>query len=194
MELPYTVEPRPDTGTNNLTLGIWLFLASEVMLFGGLFSAYVALRRSGPSWRPDDLHMAPALFNTCVLLVSGVTMARSTQALRHADLRAGRRWMLATVALGLLFLTVKGVDYAALLHDGARPATSTFFAVFFLLTGAHALHVVGGIAVILFFASQARKTSRLPLAILTNRVSATGLYWYFVDVIWLIMFAALYLL
>src|SRR5215208_3694265 len=106
MEIPYTTEVRPDTGLTNPKLGIWLFLASEVMLFGSLFSSYALLRSGATTW-PDQsatVNVRLASINTVILVASSVTMLRGAAKLRAGDLAGFRRLMAITAALGVVFL------------------------------------------------------------------------------------------
>jgi len=196
MDIPYSVTPRADTGLTNTKLGIWLFLASEVMLFGGLFSAYVLLRKGAATW-PDGWTIANVplgALNTGVLISSSVTMVLSWVALREKDLSRFWLWMGFTILLGVMFLGIKLFEYADKFQHGLWPSTSTYMALYFTLTGLHALHVIGGVianTVLLgtSFGMWEREPGRL-----TNRVEAAGLYWHFVDVVWIFLFPVLYLL
>jgi len=196
MDIPYSVTPRPDTGLTNTRLGIWLFLASEVMLFGGLFSAFVLLRVGAATW-PESWTIANVplgALNTGVLITSSVTMVLSWVALKEKDLSRFWLWMGFTILLGVMFLGIKLFEYADKFQHGLWPSTSTYMALYFTLTGLHALHVVGGLAANTYlmgtsFTMWAREPERL-----TNRVEAAGLYWHFVDVVWIFLFPVLYLL
>ena len=196
MEIPYTTEVRPDTGVTNPKLGMWLFLASEVMLFGSLFSSYALLRAGAPAW-PDQsavLSVPMASVNTLILLASSVTIRYSWTALREQHLARFRQLMAFTILLGTVFLIVKGVEYNDKLALGLRPATSNFLALYFTMTGLHALHVVAGLVVNAYLLLPgARMWSAEPRRF-TNRVELAGLYWHFVDVVWLILFPVLYLI
>ena len=109
MEIPYTISTRPDTGLWNAKIGIWLFLASEVMLFGGLFSAYVFLRLDAPPgmWPHGLLNVPVGTMNTAILILSSVTVVLAWASLKMRNYRAYWWYMLATIACGLIFLTVK---------------------------------------------------------------------------------------
>ena len=139
MEIPYIVDERPDTGLNNVKLGIWLFLASEVMLFGGLFSTYILLRINAVDWPlgSDILSVPIGAFNTVVLITSSVTMVLCYAALKLDDLAGYKKYMGMTIGLSVLFLLVKAFEYYEHLAFGEVPATSTFLAIYFTLTGLH---------------------------------------------------------
>ena len=191
MSSPYAVEARPDTGVNNTTLGIWLFLASEIMLFGGLFSAYVSLRQGAGQWRPEFISPALGVIFSVPLLAAAFANARALRAARSRSFRHARGWLFATVGMSGLFVALKSMDYAGLAGDGITPATSTYFSVYFLLTGVHLAHVVGGVLVAGWLAMRG---AGLEAARFTNRIGATGLYWYFVDAVWVLILLTLYLL
>lgn len=196
MEIPYTVEPRPDTGVYNAKLGIWLFLASEVMLFGALFSSYVLLRVGATTWPHgyEHLNIPLATVNTVVLITSSVTMVMSWASLAMKNLRKFRVYMGATVGLACVFLVIKGFEYAAKFEHGLYPSTSTFMAIYFTLTGLHALHIIGGIIVNSYLLGPGSRMWRTDPARFTNRVEVAGLYWHFVDLVWIFLFPVLYLL
>ena len=153
MEIPYTVEERLDTGLNNVKLGIWLFLASEVMLFGGLFSSYVLLRVGAEEWpRGSEILDIPlATLNTIVLIGSSVTMVMAWVSLKMNDLGKFKLYMGSTVGLAGMFLIVKAFEYGEKFSHDLYPSDSTFLAIYFTLTGLHGLHVIGGIIVNSYF-------------------------------------------
>jgi heme/copper-type cytochrome/quinol oxidase subunit 3 len=186
--IPYTTEPRPDTRVTNVTMGIWLFLASEVMLFGALFSAYALLRTGAPSWPSgqDVLSLQLGSTNTVVLLMMTAAAWRA----RSQSDRAVRPLLAASTGFALVFLGLKGLEYAGEINRGMVPSASTFLAMYFTLTGLHALHVIGGIAANIWILAGA---GRVPAALTAGRVRAVTLYWAFVDVVWLVIFGLMYL-
>ena len=196
MEIPYTVEPRPDTGVYNAKLGIWLFLASEVMLFGALFSSYVLLRVGATTWPHgyEHLNIPLATVNTVVLISSSVTMVMSWASLAMKNIRRYRLYMGATIALACVFLVIKGFEYAAKFEHGLYPSGSTFMAIYFTLTGLHALHIVGGIIVNSYLLGPGSRMWKTEPERFTNRIEVAGLYWHFVDLVWIFLFPVLYLL
>jgi cytochrome c oxidase subunit III len=191
--IPFTVERRPDTGVNNVQLGVWLFLASEAMLFAGLFSAYFTLRAGAIApWTPFRNHLALASVNTVVLMIAGAALAFSARAARARDNRRFRSWLLVSCSFAMAFCAFKGSEYAEFIGAHLRPSTSTHLAMYFLLTGVHLLHVLGGVLVNAWIALTPKAAwSRAPEAVV-NRLEAAALYWYFVDAIWLIIFVVLY--
>jgi cytochrome c oxidase subunit 3 len=186
--IPYTTEPRSDTRVTNVTMGIWLFLASEVMFFGALFSAYALLRVGAPSWPSgrDVLSLAIGSANTFVLLWMTAAAWRA-----RARPHQTRLWLVMSTGLAILFLGFKGVEYAGEIRSGLLPSTSTFLAMYFTLTGLHALHVIGGIAANVWIVAGA---GRVPAPLSAGRVRAVTLYWAFVDVVWLAIFGLMYVL
>jgi heme/copper-type cytochrome/quinol oxidase subunit 3 len=194
MEIPYTVSPRPDTGLFNAKLGVWLFLASEVMLFGALFTTYILLRVAAPVWPHGELDVPLATVNTAVLITSSITMVMAWASLMMKQFGKFRLYMGATVLLGVVFLIVKFFEYSHHLHAGDLPSKNTFYAIYFTLTGLHGLHVIGGMIVNTYFWSRGRRMWNTQPERFTNRIEVAGLYWHFVDLVWIFLFPILYLL
>lgn len=203
--LPYTVEPHPVTGVYSGKLGVWLFLASEIMLFGALFSSYVVLRVTAPTEGPaqwlhhghelNQLSVPIGMLNTLVLIISSVTMVMAWASLKTGKFAAGRGYLAATVGLALLFLIIKLLfEYIPKIQHGFTPASHNFYALYFTLTGLHALHIVGGIIVIGWFILPGSSLWHKNPEYYTNRIECTGLYWHFVDLVWIFLFPVLYLL
>jgi cytochrome c oxidase subunit 3 len=197
LEIPYNNEPRPDTGLYNAKLGIWLFLASEVMLFGALFSSYIALRVGADTWPTGEavgLNIWLAAFNTVVLIASSVTMVMSWASLIEKNLSKFRLYMGATFLCGLIFMVVKAFEYSAKFSHGIYPKEDVFFAIYFTLTGLHGLHVLGGMIVNAYLWGPGAKMWQTDPVRFTNRVECAGLYWHFVDLVWIFLFPTLYLM
>lgn len=196
MEIPYTVSPRPDTGLTNGKLAIWLFLASEIMLFGALFASYVMLRVGATSWPPGAsyLNIPLATLNTVVLISSSVTMVLAWAALVKRDFGRFRLFMGITILCGFGFLIVKYFEYTAKFHHGLFPSTNTFLAIYFTLTGLHGLHVIGGMGVNAWLWGPGAAQWRSNPQHFTNRVENAGLFWHLVDLVWIFLFPVLYLL
>ena len=194
--IPYTTDVRPDTGLTNPKLGIWLFLASEVMLFGSLFSAYALLRTGAPSW-PDQsavLSVPFATLNTVILISSSITMVLAWVAARAGLLPRFRLYMGLTLLLGAGFMVVKGIEYADKFSHGLVPATDNFLGLYFTMTGVHAIHVLAGMIVNAYYLGPGASMFRTDPARFTNRIEIAGIYWHFVDVVWIFLFPVLYLL
>jgi len=194
MEIPYTVEPRPDSGLANGKLGIWLFLASEVMLFGALFSSYILLRVGAVEWPHGELNVWLGAVNTVILICSSVTMVVAWAQLKMNNFAKGRGYLILTAVLALVFLVNKYFEYAAHFSRGEGPWHSTFLAIYFTLTGLHGLHIIGGIVVMAYLAGPGAKLWNRNPDQYANRVEYTGLYWHFVDLVWIFLFPLLYLL
>ena len=194
MNIPYTVEARPDTGLANGKLGIWLFLASEVMLFGALFSTYIILRMGATDWPHGELNIPLGAINTVLLISSSVTMVMAWASLKMGEWGKHRIYLLTTVVLAAVFLVNKYFEYAAHFATGEGPWHSTFLAIYFTMTGLHGLHILGGVIVMLYLLGPGAGLYRRNPEQFTNRVEYTGLYWHFVDLVWIFLFPVLYLL
>lgn len=194
--IPYTSTVRPDTGFYNGKLGVWLFLASEIMLFGGLFSAYVFLRVGSPNWPHGSslLNVPIGAFNTVVLITSSMTMVMAWASLRLNEFKKFKFYLGATILLALVFLCVKAFEYSQKFAHHHYPSENNFFAIYFTLTGLHALHVLGGVIVNLYHWGPGSRLWRTEPIRFTNRIEVSGLYWHFVDLVWIFLFPVLYLL
>jgi cytochrome c oxidase subunit 3 len=206
--LAWVVEPYGDERQQReaASLGMWVFLATEVLFFGGLFAAYGIARVLHPegfieAGRETDLLLGS--INTALLLASSLTMAL---AVRAAQLRRqrGLGWLLwATVTIGALFLAVKGLEYHKEYHEGLVPwldfryegnhpgAARLFFFLYYMLTGLHALHMTIGLGVLGVLAWQSRD-GRYTEGWYTP-VEVSGLYWHFVDIVWTFIYPLIYL-
>ncbi len=194
MEIPYTIEAREDTGVNNAKLGIWLFLASEVMLFGALFTTYILLRVGAVTWPHNILNVPLATLNTIVLISSSVTMVMAWASLMMKDFGKFKLYMAITILCSLIFLVVKYFEYSEHIHAGEVPSHNTFFAIYYTMTGLHGLHIIGGIVVNAYFWGPGSKMWETEPERFTNRIEIAGLYWHFVDLVWIFLFPVLYLL
>ncbi|MFM2294809.1 MAG: hypothetical protein RLZZ350_1222 [Verrucomicrobiota bacterium] len=287
MEIPYAVQPRRDTGLYNAKVGIWLFLASEVMLFGAFFSSYILLRVGAPegTWPSGLLDIPIGTLNTAVLILSSWTVIMSWASLKMKKFGHFKIFQALTVLCALTFLGVKSFEYRAKFihyevwlnqpvtlerenHDthqkeslqvtritghikgdpmcldlakvkakgleriefeaepyhyaenklaarhnaGAHheeieipvsnikrlsayvPSHSTYFAIYFTMTFLHGLHVLGGALVMAYLFFTSNKMWKTDPDRLTNRVEVSGLFWHFVDLVWIFLFPVLYLL
>jgi|TARA_B110000263_G_C15175976_1_gene449221 heme/copper-type cytochrome/quinol oxidase subunit 3 len=198
MEIPYTIETREDTGLTNPKLGVWLFLASEVMLFASLFSSYVLLRVGAESWpnQASIVNIPLATLNTAVLITSSVTMVMSWVSLKLNDFAKYKLYMGLTFLGGVGFLIIKSFEYAEKFQHVPPylPSTNNFLGLYFLLTGLHAIHVIGGMVVNGYLWGPGAKMWASEPEKFTNRVEVAGLYWHFVDLVWIFLFPVLYLL
>lgn len=181
------------TGILNGKLGMWVFLASEVMFFTGLIGAYIVLR-IGLNWPGPEGHLSVPLgtLNTLILICSSTTIVLALAADEEAKMASVRRWLLATIFLGSLFVFIKiGVEYASKFEHHIFPYTNIFWACYYTLTGFHLLHVVGGIIFNLIILAYTFNSS--VWADKRKRLEFAGLYWHFVDIVWIFLFPMLYL-
>ena len=193
-----------------MTLGMWAFLASEVMFFGGLFASYLVYRVFWPdafARASQHLDVPLGTFNTAVLILSSLTMALAVRSGQLGRGRQGAAWIAATAALALVFLGVKALEYAHKFHEGlvpgagfgdegtaaaANPDTELFFALYFAMTGMHALHMVIGLGIMAVVGWRSWRGRYGPDD--HAGLEVTGLYWHFVDLVWIFLFPLLYLL
>jgi cytochrome c oxidase subunit 3 len=275
MEIPHTVEPREDTGLYNAKVGIWLFLASEVMLFGALFSSYILLRVGAlpGAWPHGLLNVWLGMTNTIVLIISSITVVMAWASLKMKDFSSFKKYQSVTILCAFIFLGIKSYEYhdkfshyevqanagaVVKFEDGKEetlkagdsldghllentadkvvihghivnpaeaakvthawqeseikmeeitikkadvkymesygPWHSTYMAIYFTLTGLHALHVIGGALVIGFIWGPSAGMWKTEPERYTNRVEVSGLFWHFVDLVWIFLFPVLYLL
>ena len=258
MEIPYAIHVRPDTGVYNAKVGIWLFLASEVMLFGALFSAYVLIRVGTPpgEWPHGWQNVTLGTINTIVLALSAITTLMAWVACKVRQFDKFKFFHACTLLLGLTFLCIKGVEYydhlthyEIHLTDGRiagghmvennpkadyvvidgryvdnegqlidlraqkdiqeteikipradikdmqsyGPWHNDYLALYFTMTGLHALHILAGCIVIGYLWGPGRKLRVVDPEHFTNRVEVSGLFWHFVDLVWIFLFPVLYL-
>ena len=187
--------PAPtSTGVPNGKLGMWFFLASEIMFFTGLIGAYVILRLSHPSWPGPEGHLSVPMgtTNTLILICSSTTIVLAPAASEQGAIARVRKWLLATIVLGSCFLVIKGFEYAAKFHHHIAPSTNLFWSCYFALTGFHALHVIGGI--IFNLVVLGTTSSDAVWQPRRHRLELAGIYWHFVDIVWIFLFPLLYLL
>jgi cytochrome c oxidase subunit 3 len=188
------------------TLGMWIFLVTEVMFFGGLLMAYLLYRVWYPqAWSEGSLELDIRLggFNTVVLIASSLTMALGVRASQTGQQRATVRWLILTMILGLTFLVVKFFEYREkyILHhipgpnfkfEGPHAAqVEIFLSLYFGLTGLHALHMVIGVSLLSVITWMAHRRRFSPEWY--TPVELSGLYWHFVDIVWIFLFPLLYL-
>jgi len=188
------LEVQTATGIPSGKLGMWLFLASEVMFFTGLIGAYIVLRFSNPNWPGHEGHLSVPIgtINTLVLIGSSVTIVLSLAASNRQALTLARGWLLATILLGSSFLVIKGFEYSAKFTHHILPSTNVFWSCYFALTGFHALHVLGGIVFNGWLLSRTFGGAIWPPQ--RHRLELAGLYWHFVDIVWIFLFPLLYLI
>lgn len=197
MDIPYTSAEHPETRLYNGKLGIWLFLASEVLLFGAFFSTYILLRvGAAGDWpvQSELLNIPLATINTVILITSSVTMVMAWASLKLEQFGRFRVYFTITIALALVFLVIKGFEYGAEFSHHRYPKTNNFLAIYFAMTGLHGLHILLGVVVNLYHLATARRWYQADPERLTNRIEIAGLYWHFVDLVWIFLFPVLYLI
>ena len=187
------------------TLGMWIFLATEVLFFGVLFFGYAMARwHFGEAFPAASRHTSVLLgtANTAVLLTSSLTMALAGRAASLGHDKTTRWLLLATIALGVAFLAIKGGEYALDFHEHLVPGAdfafhgalargaAFFFGFYFLATGLHALHLVIGIAIL---AVMIWRSHRSGAHAASGAIEISGLYWHFVDLVWIFLYPSLYL-
>lgn len=178
-------------GPSALSVGVVVWLASELMFFSGLFAAWFTLRSSTRPWPPPGVELATSrtALATAVLVASSLTMHRAVGAAVRGDRVAGVRWLGLTALLGAVFLGNQAWEY---IEAPFRISSHAYGSVFYLLTGFHGLHVLGGLAFMAAVAGMVSgRGSRAPLA---PTIEVCAYYWHFVDVVWVAMFATIYLL
>jgi cytochrome c oxidase subunit 3/cytochrome o ubiquinol oxidase subunit 3 len=179
-------------GVDHRKLGMWLFLASEVMFFGGLLSTFLFYKINNPS--PGEIALLDVVLvgaNTFVLLTSSFTVVLGLTAIQRNDLRGLMRFLGITAVLGAIFLGGQGYEFVKLYHEGMTLSSSVFGSAFFTLTGFHGLHVFIGLiwAGLVIFKANQRQFSAEDY----GGVEIFGLYWHFVDIVWIILFTLIYL-
>jgi cytochrome c oxidase subunit III len=174
-------------------MGMWLFLASEIMMFGAFIAVYVVLWMApgnGPAFDKSQLSWQIACFNTAVLILSSYTMVRAVHAISKNDRNHCEDMMVLTASLGLLFLGVKGYEYYTKFEHGIGPSTNVFYGCYFLMTGFHGIHVLAGVIMLYWAAFYVKHYSSVRYAKIEN----LALYWHFVDLVWIFLFPIVYLL
>ena len=198
------LEP-PRERRDTATLGMWVFLATELMFFGALFLGYLHVRLGDPAGVAEASHHTHewlGTINTAVLLTSSFTMALAVTAANGGSRRVARGWLTATALMGLAFVAIKGAEYFLEWQDGLVPGlhftvpdphgtTRLFFDLYFLMTGVHALHLTIGIAIVALLVHRLRKPGMAPGR--AQAIELTGLYWHFVDVVWVFLYPLFYL-
>jgi len=182
-----------NTGLDNRKLLMWLFLGSECLFFGSFISAFLLYRNRnlvGPY--PEDLFDIPfTSISSFVLLMSSVTMVLALSAIQRGDMRGLRIWLVATALLGISFLSGQAFEFTEFYNEGLTLKTNVFGTTFFVLTGFHGTHVAVGVLILLsmyVMSMQGTLTSEHSLT-----VELAGLYWHFVDIVWIVIFTLIYL-
>jgi cytochrome c oxidase subunit 3 len=185
----------PAQAYESAKLGVWTFLATEVLLFGGLFTAFIVFRLKYPQlFREDFVHLNRILgaVNTVVLICSSLTVALGIAAIRKGKQRLLKIFLSLTILLAAAFLVVKYFEWTEKFAHGLFPGTDVFFSLYFMMTGVHGLHVLAGIVVLgamLVLAGRGSFSEHY-----YTPVEVSGLYWHFVDLVWIYLFPLFYLM
>lgn len=193
------MQPPPQrefgTGAYNEKVGMWVFLGSEVMFFTALIGSYIILRVAhGDGWAAPGqvLNVPLTAINTFLLICSSVTMVKAFAAVQDGDQRGLRRWLVATVVIGAAFVGVQVFEYAHLIAKGFLPSEGLYGSTFYTMTGFHGFHVTMGVLCMIFVTWKAFRGRYTPAD--HRGVEVIGLYWHFVDLVWIILFTIVYLI
>ena len=191
--------PPTATGVSNEKVAMWAFLGSECMLFGALISTYFLYRSRGPAGggplgpRPKDIYDIPfTSVSSFVLLMSSLTMVLALSAIQRGDLRRNRIWLVATALLGATFVGGQVYEFTSFIRQGLTLKTNLFGSSFFVMTGFHGVHVTVGIIMLLSLVNMISK-EKVP-GDHAEVVELVGLYWHFVDIVWIVIFTLVYLI
>ncbi len=189
--------PETNTGVSNNKVAMWLFLASDCLLFGALISTFLLYRTNISDntafTSPGDVFDIPfTSLSSFVLLMSSLTMVLALSAVNRDDQRAGRIWLLTTAFLGMVFIGGQVYEFTVFNAEGLGYSTNTWTSAFFTLTGFHGVHVSVGILLLLGTVFGTRNSGLGKEK--SEAVELVGLYWHFVDIVWVIIFTVIYLI
>ena len=185
------------TGVEDRKLGMWVFLSSEFMFFGALITTYMLFR--GRTFEPGALYPSELYdipftsISSFVLLMSSLTMVLAHSALSRGDQAQARTWLFATAALGLVFVSGQFFEFTEFINEGLKLNVNPAASAFYMLTGFHGLHVVLGVLMLLVLGFKSVRQGGLSVSEGLN-VELVGLYWHFVDIIWIVIFVLVYLI
>ena len=180
---------------NNVAIGTIIWLASELMFFAALFAMYFTLRSVNPEiWAVDTglLNIPFATINTTILVLSSVTCQMGVFAAERGDVKNLRKWFIITFIMGAIFIGGQVTEYTELVHEGLTMSSSPYGSVFYLTTGFHGLHVTGGLIAFLFVLARTYVAKRFTHEQATSAI-VVSYYWHLVDVVWIALFATIYL-
>jgi heme/copper-type cytochrome/quinol oxidase subunit 3 len=181
------------TGLSNNKMGMWLFLGSECLLFGGLISTYMLYRGRNEGLGPDQIYDIPfTSVSSFVLLMSSLTMVLAVSAANRKDMRNAKVWLVVTALLGATFVGGQAYEFTSFYREGLGFTTSLFSSSFYTLTGFHGVHVSVGIVMLLSLAMMLR--SDRVTGDKAEVIELVGLYWHFVDIVWIVIFTLVYLI
>ncbi len=193
MSQPTSAQHSSSTGLDSAKLGMWIFLATEVMLFSSLIGAFLQMKGRSPADAHHVLNVPITAVNTFILIVSSTTVVLALESIMKGDKRRLKLFLGATLALGATFLGVQVFEYTQLiLHEGFTPSGSLFGGGFYTVTGFHGFHVFIGLLWVTGLLRQALQEKFS--ATNYSRIEIFGLYWHFVDVVWILLFTIIYLI
>jgi heme/copper-type cytochrome/quinol oxidase subunit 3 len=180
---------RSATGIPTGRLAVWWVIASEIVIFGGLLMSYLMFRLGHDEWAAHSANTNTWIgaFNTLVLLTSSLTAVLGHKAAEEGDGKKAANMLLFTCLGGLIFVCVKAFEWTTEISHGFTLLTNSFWGFYYTAAGLHALHVIAGCIIMLFVQADARKNQDL------HRVELIGLYWHFVDIVWIFLFPLLYI-
>jgi heme/copper-type cytochrome/quinol oxidase subunit 3 len=181
-------------GLSNEKMAMWALIGSECLFFGALLATYLMyLPRTAPGPGPADIYDIPfTSVSTFILLMSSLGMVLALHAIQNGEMRKFRVWILGTALMGSTFLAGQIYEFTVFVEEGMGLTTSPFSSSFFVLTGFHGVHVLGGIIMLLTLWALSLM-GRLPVA-RSETVENVGLYWHFVDIVWIVLFTVVYLI
>lgn len=180
---------RSATGIPTGKLAIWWVLASEIVIFGGLLASYILLRILHGSWSEEAAHTntVAGAFNTFVLLTSSLSIVLAHRAAEQKEHLKAFQYLWLTILGGAVFLIVKSFEWSSEIHHGFTITKNLFWSFYYLAAGLHALHVIAGMIIMAIISIDVKKQKQL------HRVELIGIYWHFVDIVWIFLFPLLYI-
>ena len=180
---------RSAAGISTPRLAVWWIIVSEIVIFGGLLGSYIMHRLAHSAWADyaANTNTMIGAFNTFVLLTSSLFAVLAHQAAERGEGKEAAKFLYMTTAGGLVFLCVKAFEWSYEISHGMTITANTFWSFYYTAAGIHAAHVVAGMIIMLFVAQTARRNAEL------QRVEIIGIYWHFVDVVWIFLFPLLYI-
>jgi len=180
---------RSATGIPTGRLAVWWVIASEIVIFGGLLGSYIMHRVGHPDWANQAMNTNTwaGAFNTLVLLTSSLSAVLGHQAAEQGNGKRAANFLYLTCLGGLIFLVVKSIEWTTEIRHGLTITSNTFWSFYYTAAGLHGLHVIAGMVIMLFVAADAKQNKEL------QRVENIGIYWHFVDLVWIFLFPLLYI-
>ena len=180
---------RMVTGIPTGRLAVWWVVASEIVIFGGLLASYIMNRLAHPEWANYAIHTNTwaGAFNTLVLLTSSLSAVLGHYAAEQGDGKKAAQYLWMTMGGGAIFITVKAFEWTHEIQLGYTITANTFWSFYYTAAGLHALHVIGGVVIMGIISLDCLKNKEL------HRVELIGIYWHFVDLVWIFLFPLLYI-